>query len=119
MTRASLLCLCALAALAVAGAANAQTATDQALPRPVPLRLTLPPMALSRPADLSGPDAAASQGHTEVDHRFGKDGPVAQVGYLCGLGGIGPDSDPPGGGPSSLWNHQGTFLGASLGYGFR
>ena len=119
MTQASTLCLCGLAALVMAGAADAQSTPDQAPTHTVPLHLALPPMNVSPPHDLSGPDAAASQGHTEVDHRFGRDGPVAQVGYLCGLGGIGPDSAPPGGGPSSMWNHQGTFLGASLGYGFR
>ena len=119
MTRAPHLCLCCLAALALAGGASAQSAPDQAPSHPAPLRLALPPLALSRPDVLSGSEATASQGRTEVDHRFGRDGPVAQVGYLCGLGGIGPDSAPPGGGPSSLWNHQGTFLGASVGYGFR
>jgi hypothetical protein len=114
MTRGFVLCL---ACLAVAGGVRAETATPQPV-RPV-LDLSLPDAAPDRPFARTSAIETAVQPRTEVDHRFGQDGPVAQAGYLCGIGGIGPDSDPPGGGPSSLWNHQGTFLGAKLGYGFR
>jgi hypothetical protein len=56
---------------------------------------------------------------TAVDHRFGPTGPVGEAGYLCGIGGIGPDADALRGGPASAFGHSGTFLGASPGYAFK
>ncbi|HEY2481131.1 MAG TPA: hypothetical protein VGI30_02885 [Caulobacteraceae bacterium] len=56
---------------------------------------------------------------TAVDHRLGSDALVGQAGYLCGIGGIGPDDDAPRGGPASAFEHFGTFLGAKVGYAFR
>jgi hypothetical protein len=100
----------------VAGAVQAQSAPVP--PTPI-LHLTDPTGAIARPyARLSAVEVPV-QPRTEVDHRFAPHGLVGQAGYLCGIGGIGPDDDPPRGGPSSLWGHQGTFLGAKLGYAFR
>ena len=56
---------------------------------------------------------------TAIDHRFGPDGLIGEAGYLCGIGGIGPDADALRGGPASAFGHSGTFLGASLGYAFK
>ena len=88
--------------------------------------------ALRRPLDLSShagvlarplrQESAVEQPvelKTAVDHRFGPTGPIGQAGYLCGIGGIGPDTDALRGGPASAFGHSGTFLGASLGYAFR
>ena len=54
------------------------------------------------------------QNKTAVDWTLGREGAKAQAGYLCGIGGIGPDSDPIPGGPGSVYSHAGTFLGAAL-----
>jgi hypothetical protein len=111
MARAQALCFGLLAL--TAGAAAAQTPPPLAR-----LDLTLPATALARPWPRASALETVVQPRTAVDHRFGRDGLAGEAGYLCGIGGIGPDSAPPGGGPSSLWNHQGTFLGAKLGYPF-
>ncbi|HEY7901158.1 MAG TPA: hypothetical protein VIC25_08235 [Caulobacteraceae bacterium] len=108
-----------LVAAVLAGGVHAQAASDPTQPARTTLRLGVSDAALDRPYGRTSAVETAIQPRTEVDHRFGRDGPVAQAGYLCGIGGVGPDSAAPGGGPASLWNHQGTFLGASLGYGFR
>jgi hypothetical protein len=44
---------------------------------------------------------------------------MGSAGYLCGIGGIGPDTTATRGGPASAFQHFGTFLGASLGYAFK
>ncbi|HEY2178715.1 MAG TPA: hypothetical protein VGH15_09055 [Caulobacteraceae bacterium] len=108
--RVPLLCLPLLSLAAGAAAA----------PQPTPTRLDLSlPAAPERAWPRANAIEPTAEPRTEIDHRFGPDGLTAEAGYLCGIGGIGPDSAPPGGGPSSLWNHQGTFLGAKLGYPFR
>ncbi|HEX7761556.1 MAG TPA: hypothetical protein VF459_18760 [Caulobacteraceae bacterium] len=56
---------------------------------------------------------------TAIDHRFDADGVVGSVGYLCGMDHLAPDTNLSGGGPTSGFGRQGTFLGASLGYSFR
>ena len=101
----------------MASIAQAQTVRQAPL-RPV-LNLTDPTSGLSLPYPQSSTIEIPMQPRTEVDHRFAPDGLVGQAGYLCGIGGIGPDTDAPRGGPSSLFGHQGTFLGAKLGYAFR
>ena len=111
--RSLLLCL---ATAALAGGARAEAAAGTARPA---LRLAIPDTTVQRPFSRASAVETPLASRTEVDHRFGREGPVAQAGYLCGIGGLGPDSAAPGGGPASLWNHQGTFLGAKLGYGFR
>jgi len=56
---------------------------------------------------------------TAIDHQFSPDGVVGSVGYLCGIDKLDPDSYQRGGGPTSTYGHQGTFLGASLGFAFK
>lgn len=55
---------------------------------------------------------------TAVDRRFSS-GAVGQAGYLCGLGGIGPDGEPLHGGPEGAFGRSGAFLGASLAFPIR
>jgi hypothetical protein len=90
----------------------------RAADKPALLKLTLPPIDRRLELDSTyfagGTIERPIEPRTEVDHRFGPDGPVASAGYLCGLGGIGPDSEPIPGGPASVYSHAGTFLGASL-----
>jgi hypothetical protein len=76
-------------------------------------------VALSRPLRQESTVELAIEPKTAVDHRFGPGGLVGEAGYLCGIGGIGPDTDAPRGGPASAFGHSGTFLGASLGYAFK
>ena len=111
------------AALAGAGEVRCQTLN----PRPAP-----PPVGQSLPAlDLSDGGAAAARiyrhpdtgegaavARTAVSHSFAQGDIVGSAGYLCGIGGIGPDTGGTQGGPSSLFGHQGTFLGATLGHPF-
>lgn len=116
--------LAVLAALSAANLASAQAAS------PIVVRAGRlgPPNHLDLSddrADVLRPYARTSttedpiDSKTAVDHRFGSDGLVGQAGYLCGIGGIGPDNDGPRGGPASAFEHFGTFLGASVGYAFR
>jgi hypothetical protein len=85
---------------------------------PAPPRLDLTPRAAVERGYAPPSPTGDSEPRTAVDHRFTRQGLTGEAGYLCGIGGIGPDAAAPGGGPSSLWNHQGTFLGAKLGYPF-
>jgi hypothetical protein len=84
-----------------------------------PLDLSSHAAALARPLRQETTVELAVETKTAVDHRFGPDGVVGEAGYLCGIGGIGPDADAPRGGPASAFGHSGTFLGASLGYAFK
>ena len=108
---------CASFALAAASMAQAQPAPRDA--RIPALHLSDAGSGLKRPYSEPSAIEIPVQPRTSIDHRFARDGLVGQAGYLCGIGGIGPDSDAPRGGPSSLFGHQGTFLGATLAYGFR
>jgi hypothetical protein len=70
---------------------------------PTPLDLRLPrASSIERPIEV----------RTAVDHHFAS-GVVGQAGYLCGLGGIGPDGAAPSG-PEGAFGRSGAFLGASL-----
>jgi hypothetical protein len=119
-----LVTLTPVAALLLASAADAQNAgvfTPDAVATVTnrPLDLSLRPDGLVRAYPQSSAREDAVRPRTAVDHRFAPDGLVGQAGYLCGIGGIGPDSDALRGGPASAHGHSGTFLGASLGYAFR
>ena len=117
--------LAAAAALSIAGAACAQAVAPVASPTGalgLAPRLDLSDagaVGVWRPYAKTGASEDPIDSKTAVDHRFGADGPVGQAGYLCGVGGIGPDNDGPRGGPASAFEHFGTFLGASVGYTFR
>ena len=122
------------AALACAAAADAQSVI-QPVVQPGVSALTA--AAFSRPAgqsviDLSRgrPSATISYAgasvmrhdgvaKTALDHRFDSEGVVGSVGYLCGMDHLAPDTNISGGGPTSGFGRQGTFLGASLGYSFK
>jgi hypothetical protein len=115
----------ALALVFVASAATAQSLSPAAQVSPTTVVLTQPLIDLSarRPeaAVDYGPHIVAKgpfQGRTAVDHRFSPDGVVGSVGYLCGIDGLARDGEG-GAGPASTFGHQGTFLGASLGYAFK
>jgi hypothetical protein len=95
------------------GAGEANAATRR------PLDLSSHAVALARPLRQGSTVEVAIEPKTAVDHRFGPDGFVGEAGYLCGIGGIGPDADALRGGPASAFGHSGTFLGASLGYAFK
>jgi hypothetical protein len=84
-----------------------------------PLDLTLRPDGAARAVPQASAIEAPIQAKTAIDHQFAPEGLVGQAGYLCGIGGLGPDSDALHGGPASAHGHSGTFLGASLGYAFR
>jgi hypothetical protein len=84
-----------------------------------PLDLSSHAVVIARPLRQESTVELAVEPKTAVDHRFGPDGLVGEAGYLCGIGGIGPDADAPPGGPASAFGHSGTFLGASLGYAFK
>lgn len=100
--------LTSVAASAQTAAPRVSGATDPAPGRPA-LDLSITDRTWSR--ERASP--------TALDHSFAPDGLSAQVGYLCGIGGIGPDANPDHGGPASTFGRQGTFLGASVGYAFR
>lgn len=72
---------------------------------------------LSRVPDLRLPQQSAIERpievKTAVEHRFGS-GALGQAGYLCGLGGIGPDGEGARSGPEGAFGRSGAFLGASL-----
>jgi len=116
----------AIVALTFAQSAWAQTSSplppvagEAAVAMRPPLDLSSHAMALARPLRQESTVELAIEPKTAVDHRFGPDGLVGEAGYLCGIGGIGPDADAPRGGPASAFGHIGTFLGASLGYAFK
>ena len=115
----------ALVLVCAASAAAAQTASPTAQVSPASGAPGRPLLDLSarRPAITAdyGPQIAAKGpflGRTAVDHRFSPDGVVGSVGYLCGIDGLARDGEG-GAGPASTFGHQGTFLGASLGYAFK
>jgi hypothetical protein len=112
-----LIALTAATALTIAPGAWAVTLKDVRDVTPGELKLSLPDAPRPQPG-MSGADTPV-QPHTAVDHRFTPDGLTASAGYLCGIGGIGPDSDATRGGPSSAFQHYGTFLGATVGYPIR
>ena len=101
--------------IAFAGAAQA---AEPASNSPAPIRLALSGAdlraALDRAETTSSAIERPIEPKTAVDWRVGQDGAKAQAGYLCGIGGIGPDSEPIPGGPASVYGHAGTFLGAAL-----
>lgn len=110
----------ALGLICLASQAEAQTvaaAGQSAVARPmIDLTARRPAAGQSYgPANSPGPTV---QARTALDHRFAPDGVVGSVGYLCGIDGLARDGEA-GGGPTSTFGHQGTFLGASLGYAFR
>jgi hypothetical protein len=99
----------------VAGAAHAAAQQTDA---PAPIKLTLlgADLRAALVRDRTTPSAIERpiEAKTAVDWSVGGAGAKAQAGYLCGLGGIGPDSEPIPGGPASVYSHAGTFLGAAL-----
>jgi hypothetical protein len=111
--------LAAIGALALVGAAKAEATAGAPAKPPARLRLSDDNATLVRPYASSSAAEDPIEGKTAVDHHFGPRGPVGQAGYLCGIGGIGPDNDAPRGGPASAFEHFGTFLGAKVGYAFR
>jgi hypothetical protein len=111
--------LAAIGALALAGAAKAEATADAPAKPPMRLHLSDDRAIVVRPYARGSAAEDPIEAKTAVDHRFGREGPVGQAGYLCGIGGIGPDNDAPRGGPASAFEHFGTFLGASVGYAFR
>jgi hypothetical protein len=84
-----------------------------------PLDLSSHAVVLARPLRQESTVELAVEPITAVNHRFGQDGLVGEAGYLCGIGGIGPDADALRGGPASAFGRSSTFLGASLGYAFK
>lgn len=113
----------AIVAFSLAQASWAETLprahADAAAPILRPLDLSSHAVAFARPLRQESTVELAIEPKTAVDHRFGPDGLVGEAGYLCGIGGIGPDADAVRGGPASAFGHSGTFLGASLGYAFK
>ena len=99
---------------AVAGATFSPSA---GMSRP-PINLSSARASLAVSYAGAGPTRQAGVAQTAVDHRFGSDGPVGSVGYLCGIDRF-ADANTAGRGPTSGFGHQGTFLGASLGYTFK
>ena len=106
----------AAAIIVFAGAAQAAQSPD--LPPAEPIKLTLSGADLRAALDRAQTTPSAIERpiepKTAVDWRVGGDGVKAQAGYLCGIGGIGPDSEPIPGGPGAVYSHAGTFLGAAL-----
>ena len=102
--------------------AGAAWCADQTAPQP-PIRLNLTADDLR--TDLDRAHLAGSsierpiESRTAVDYHLPSSGLTGQAGYLCGLGGIGPDSQPIPGGPASTYGHAGTFLGAKLALSIR
>ena len=116
----------AIVALAFAQSAWAQTSSplppgagEATVEMRRPLDLSSHATVLAHPLRQESTVELAVEPKTAVDHRFGPGGLVGEAGYLCGIGGIGPDADAPRGGPASAFGHTGTFLGASLGYAFK
>jgi hypothetical protein len=108
-----------LSAMVWAGAA---WCADETAPLP-PIRLNL--SASDFRAELDRAHLAGSsierpiEPRTAVDYRLPSPGLTGQAGYLCGLDGIGPSSEPIPGGPASVYGHNGTFLGAKLAVAIR
>ncbi len=114
------------ALVAMAGAAYAETPAisvqaraEAALMSPSPtaarpaLRLSAFTIAYARPDAPTAPGVAK----TSVDHRFGSDGVVGSVGYLCGVNSVAPGADEQRG-PASAYGGGSTYLGAKLSYAF-
>jgi hypothetical protein len=106
--------LTAAVVMTIAPGAWAITLRDVRDVSPGTLKLSLPDAG--RPQPQVSAAEAPIQPRTAVDHRFTQDGLTGSAGYLCGIGGIGPDTDATRGGPSSAFAHYGTFLGATVGY---
>ncbi len=68
----------------------------------------------SRPGD----EPARAGNRTAIDRQLSPDGPVASVGYLCGLDKFGQDASQLHG-PALAYGRPGTFLGAQLKLPFR
>ncbi len=108
-----------LAAVALAGAAEAQTATQ-------PLPAARPALDLSRlrtpfTAPYVAPDAQARASDipkTAIERRLSADGLTGSLGYLCGIDSSTHELEPRGG-PASSFGRESTFLGAKLSYAFR
>jgi hypothetical protein len=111
--------LIAAALLACAGAARAEESSE---PLP-PLRLSVSPAQLRAELDRAHLEGSSIERpiepRTAVDYRLPQSRLTGQAGYLCGIGGIGPDSGPIPGGPASTYEHAGTFLGAKLALAIR
>ncbi|HEY1448469.1 MAG TPA: hypothetical protein VGF33_08020, partial [Caulobacteraceae bacterium] len=90
--------LASAAVFLLASTADAQNADAVALEavapathRPLDLSLRQEGVyrAVPQPSAIEAPASAK----TSIDHQFTPDGLVGAAGYLCGIGGIGPDSD--------------------------
>src|SRR5437879_4825181 len=125
------------AALAVAGAAQAQTATRSPtlapyraeavaalLPVKPPAGVTPPAADLADPLDPLAPTSVQARSvesavfaKTAVDRRFGRrDDVTGSVGFLCGLQ---PGHNEAGGAAAYGVDPHGRFLGAKLSFAFR
>ena len=102
---------------AQAAVAGATFSPSAGMSRP-PINLSGARASLAVSYAGAGPTRQAGVAQTAVGHRFGSDGPVGSVGYLCGIDRF-ADANTAGRGPTSGFGHQGTFLGASLGYTFK
>lgn len=109
-------------ALSGLACANAAWAGDPAASLP-PLRLTVSADRLRAELDRAHLESSSIERpiepRTAVDYHLPSPGLTGQAGYLCGLGGIGPSSEPIPGGPASVYGHNGTFLGAKLALAIR
>ena len=108
------------------GAASAETPGMSVQAR-AEAALISPSPSAARPAlhltafaiSYARPDARGEPGvaKTSIDRRFGSDGGVGSVGYLCGVNSIAPGADEQRG-PASAYGSGSTYLGAKLSYAF-
>jgi hypothetical protein len=92
------------------GPAIVALATSLAAAHPLKLDLSsIPDARVPRESAIERPIEVK----TAVEHRFAG-GAVGQAGYLCGLGGIGPDGEAARSGAEGAFGRSGAFLGASL-----
>jgi len=109
-----------LAALTVSAAfwASAGQCADEDAAPAAPIKLNLTLLDARDALDVSRLQGSAIEQpiepRTAVEHRFTPDGVTGSAGYLCGIGGIGPDGEEARVGPASAFQHFGTFLGATL-----
>ena len=115
------------ALVVMAGAASAETPGNSLQSRAEAALISPNPSAARPVLHLSAfaisyarPDAPGAPGvaKTSVDHRFGSDGVVGSVGYLCGVNSVAPGADEQRG-PASAYGSGSTYLGAKLSYAFR
>ncbi|HEY5289444.1 MAG TPA: hypothetical protein VIJ59_05380 [Caulobacteraceae bacterium] len=117
--RLSILAVLATTAGLVAGAGQC---ADLGAPTP-PIRLVFSSPDLRAALDRAQVDGSTIErpieAKTAVAYRFAPKGLTGEAGYLCGIGGIGPDGEVARVGPASAFQNFGTFLGATLAYAFR